>query len=346
VKRITALFIALAVTLVSVSAFAKTSDALIRHVPHDSRILVGLEIPKLKKSFLFSEVLSVLRDQPEGKNILSFILAEDAFDVEKDVDSMLLAFDEAPTSPQASSAPASVVVLQGKLDSKKVLASARKKLGKLKMTKHGSVEVYSGSGIDMAFVDDGTLVLADQGKHAKNTWKAVNDPEKAASANPQIQSLMKLIPGQKGLWVAMETGGLTPTPDSPEMDGAAMTLDVASGVALDFHSKFQKEKDAKAALDQFKQMKSQSGNDPLVAMLGAKPLLDNLDAKLEKKTVLAMTTSMSEAELKSLIARLKAMSQAPPPTTGAPTSGPQSGPTTGKPANTAPTGKGANADFN
>lgn len=339
-KRITTLFITLAVMLVSANAFAKQSDALIRHVPHDSKIIVGMEIPKLKKSFLFSEVLSVLRDKSGGMNVLSFVLDTEGFDVEKDVNSMLVAFDEAPTDPQAAQSPASVVVLQGTLDAKKVIGAAKKKFGGMKKTKKGKIDVYSGSGIDMAFVAKDTLVIADQGKYAAETWSAAGDPKKSASANKDIGALMKLIPSGKGLWVTMETKGMT-APNSPAMDGAAMTLDLISGVALDFRSKFQKEKDAKDALTQFQQMKKQSGSDPLVAMLGAKPLLENLDARVEKKTVLAMKTSMTDAQLKALVVKLKALSKSPPPAMG-PTKGPTSGPTSNPP----PTGQGADADFN
>lgn len=342
-KRI---FILAALTLlIAAPAWAVPSDALIRHVPKSAQLVVGLEVPKLKKSFLFDEVMKVIKDQASGKSILTFVINSKSFDFENDVESMLVAFEKPMTNPNATSAPASAVVLSGKLDAAKVKAAAEKHFGKLKATKKGALEVLSASGLDMAFVDTSTLVIVDQGAFGDATWKAIGDETQSGTKNGELKDMMGLVDTKRGVWVAILTKGAVAAPGAPPMDGAAMALEVGPGVKVDFRSKFEKGEDAKKALTQFQDMKKQSGQDPLIAMLGAKPLMDNLKAGVEKERVLAMSTSMTEAELKAMFTRLKAMNQAPPPMQTPPPTG-----ATGQPApnqsTPQPAGEGVKADFN
>ena len=339
-KTLTALFTVVVLTVMSATAFGATSDTLLKHAPADSQILIGMDVPKVKSSVVFQEVLKLVRAQAGSSPVVQFVLDEDGLDLENDVDSALLAFDRAPVDPQNPQAPDSVVVVTGKFNQAEVEAAAAEKFGKLSAKKVGELEVKASSEIALAFIDQKTLVVAGTDAFAEKAWTAANNPKKSAAANKDVKALMSLANTKLGLWLTMVTKGLA-QPGAPPMDGAAMSGNLAKGVAVAVYTQFGKSDDAKAALAQFEQLKKQSGSDPMLAMFGAKPLIDNLEAKVEKERVLAMTTSMNDAQLRMMIERVKAMNQAPPPV-APPTKGQQSTPK----AQPKPPGTGSNADFN
>ena len=86
-------------------AASQPSDALIGEVPKETKLLVGVDVDKVSKSFLFDELMKLLQEQKLGTSILSFALESGSFDFEKDVDAMLIAFERPMMNPQAKSTP-------------------------------------------------------------------------------------------------------------------------------------------------------------------------------------------------------------------------------------------------
>lgn len=355
-RRFLSIVILLVLTIMSASAAATaTSSSLVRYVPKASKLVFGIEVPKLKTSFMFTEAMSVLRKEAKGKTILTFVLNGKSIDFERNVTSMLVAFESPIMNPQARTMPPSVVVVSGEFDRAAVIADAKKHFGDLAAVKKGELEVHAGKGLEIGFVNDSTLVLVDQGKFADAAWKAAADEAESGAKNANLSEMMGLVDTTEGFWLTVLTKGVKPPaaamaqmPEAPpEMDGAAISLALASGLSATFKSQFVKPADAKRALEQFQALKSGSGDDPLVDMVGAKPLVQNMKGTVENQRVLALTTSMTGKELKTLFDRVKALAEEPPPKIGGKTGAPgeKKGPDAA-PKTPPPTGSGVNADFN
>ncbi len=341
VKIVRVLLVSALLLLVSSStAWAKSSAELIRQVPGSSPLIVGVEMGKVKSTQLFKEGLAFVTRVAKGESLLDFVLSKKAFDFEKDINAVLVAFATAPTNPQAPPPPAMAVV-DGTFDPARVKAAIEARYGKTQSRTVGSMEVMSTAGVEFAFVDATTLVITES-RYAPPTWKAVADENASALKNASIVGLMALTDTTRGIWFAMSTASIATPAGTPQMDGAGISLDLRSGLAVDFRSQFAKAADAVAAKNQADEIKKNT-DDALLEMLGAKPLVENLVATIHNERVVALTTTMKDAEVRVMLQRLKAMNEAPPPV--AP-SGKQPTTTTGaSPAPTQP-GHGTKADFN
>jgi len=279
--------------------------------------------------------------------MLSFALDGAAFDVERDVDSLVLALQNPtvgnPSQPQVQD---SVAVLTGKIGPKKVVAAATKQFGKLAKRKQGKMTIYTADSFEFAFVEPHTLVMVNEGAFAKKVWAAVADAKQSAGANAHVTKLMKSVDTSKGLWVTAWTKGM-PQSRGPKMDGAAVAVDVRSGLNINIKSTMATKKDADTAMQQVEGMKKQGGKNPMILMMGVKPLIDNLTTTRQKKIV-DMKTHMAKSEVAAMVQKLKAMQQQPAPM--GPTKGPKPGVGPVRSGvSTQPTdgaSKGADADFN
>ncbi|HSG70600.1 MAG TPA: hypothetical protein VLA12_09310, partial [Planctomycetaceae bacterium] len=144
---------------ISSTASASTSDGLLKHVPADSQIVIGMDVPKIKDSFVFKEVLQLLQSQSSASPAVQFVIDAGGFDLEKDVNALLMAFDKAPTNPNNPVAPAGVTVLQGKFDRAAVEKAAAAKFGELKPRKVGSLDLKVGKDFSIAFLDANTILV-------------------------------------------------------------------------------------------------------------------------------------------------------------------------------------------
>jgi hypothetical protein len=339
VKPFATILAVLLLVLASSTATAKPAAELMRHVPGVSPVIVGLEMSKINSSYLFKETMAFLKKAAKQDSVLGFVLSKKPFDLETDLDGAVVAFATAPMNPQAPP-PAAMAVITGRFDQERVKTAVAEKYGTLKSRKVGKLEVFSTSGVDFTFVDATTLVIAESG-FAAPTWKAVSDPKSSAAANTEIQGLLKLTDTTRGIWFTMNTKSLPTPTGAAAMDGAGIAVDLRRGLSLDVNSKFAKPEDATKAKEQFDELKKTSAEDSMLDMFGAKPLVGNMVATVKDGRVLNMATAITDAEVRLMVQRIKAMNEQPPPIA------PSGQPTTGGPT-TRPTspGQGADADFN
>jgi hypothetical protein len=120
-----------------------------------------------------------------------------------------------------------------------------------------------------------------------------------------------------------------------------MEMDFASGLDMEMLAQMDSADDANKSVEQMKSMKSQGASNPMVAMLGAKPLLDNLKITSSGSKV-RFNTEMSPKEFDSMVAAITQMAQSQG-MGGAPAAQPSPGKSGSSGTNSS---DGADADFN
>lgn len=315
-------------------AAAKPTAQLLENVPAQSPMIVGLEMSKVKSSHLFKEFMGFLEKSAKKDSVLAFVMSKKPFDMNQDIDSAVVAFSSAPTNP-AQPPPPAMAVISGRFDIERVKKSVTEKYGKLGQRKVGKLDVFTTAGVDFGFLDSNTLIIAESG-FAAPTWKAVTDKKSAASASKEIQQLIAMTDTTRGVWFAVNTKAIPAPAGAPAMDGAGIAMDLRTGLALEFNSKFAKADDAKKAKQQFDEMKQKADEDRMLEMFGAQPLVKNMNAAVRQERMLNMTTSITNAQVKTMVARVKAMNEQPPPVTD----------NSGTGTEPKPTGTGTKADFN
>ncbi len=337
------LFLAATLLFAAPATAASPSDALRKHAPKSAKVLMAVNVPAVRSSFLFQDMLDFIRKQPANQDVLGFVLQSGFVDIEKDVQAMMVATPTAtvPSQPGQPVPKQDVALLvNGKLDMKKAVATAKSKYGKLTETKRGERTIWDTGSFKFTFVDDKTMVLvAASEPYESATWKALDDPKASIASDKAMNSVLKRIKTSAGIWMATTespspSGGMPAAP----VENFAMDLDIAGRMMVNFKSESKDKAGAKQMADQLKALKNESAQSPMVQALGAGPLLANLKVTQNAKRV-DISTRMTESEFKSMFERIKALqggagAPAPPQT----------------PAGSAPTPEkkpqGADADFN
>ena len=334
------LFMVLLVAAPAVSFAAPPSAALLQTVPSESKLVVGVNVPKLRSSFLFAEFLTVLGRLQGDSDILGFILEDAALDLGRDVEAIVLGQPEVSLTP--SGVPSEMVVaVEASFDEEKLLAAARTRFGALKSTRvDDAVTVHDTGAFRFAVVGPRRLVFTTRaGGYDTAVWKTVVDDKSGASFSPKLGPLLKLADTERSLWVVALTGHLR-QPGVPVADSSIMEIGLDDrGLDATIRSAMTTDDGAAKTLEQMQALKVQNAANPLVEMLGAKPLLSNMTTARDGKTVV-LKTSMTEPQLRTMFERLKVMAkqQAAPPAGRAPTTSPAAPPR--------PPEGGVEADFN
>lgn len=333
------LFVLLVFALgIPANAVAATSPELVDKVPAVSPLLVGVDLPKVRDTKLFGEATTFLTKVAPKESLVAFALSNKAFDYATDIDSALVAFQTAPTSPTAA-APPLMAVVSGRFDVARVKSAVTNQYGALKSRKDGAMEIFTAGDVDFAFPNANTLVISDS-KFAAAAWDAVKQPAtKSAKSNRQIGELLSMTDTSKGFWFAVNAKAVPTPAGAPTTDSASIAVDLSSGLAFEAKTKFAKAEDATKALAQFEELKKNQ-DEALINMLGLKPVLEKSVATIQDKHTLTMASSMSEWEVKVMLERIRSMNEAPAPIA------PSKAGTTQQPTTPKTPGEGANADFN
>ncbi len=363
-RLLSTLLIVLAIGAFAPPAFAD-SAALVRYLPKETRVIAGLEVASMKDSFVFTEALTMMRGEAKANTIIGFVLNSEAIGFEKNVTSMVAAF-ERPMVSLGGTPPPGAVILQGTLDEAKIFADARKAFPKLEFVTRGTTKVLAGSGMELGFLNSNTLVISDKGKFADTIWAAVGDKNVSALSNSHTTGLRKLVDTSRGLWVTMDTRGVKPSAEAeaaakqamkqaskekgeeapkldkpPEVDGIALSLSLVEGLALDFKTKFKSGSEAEKARKELQGLRDKQGNEKMVEMVGAKPLVDNLKLEVINSRILSLTTKMTTDELLKMLKRVESLAKDPPKLDKPGEKGENAADGAAP-----PTGQGADADFN
>lgn len=316
-------------------ASAHASEGMVKYLPETTKFVVGFNMDALKPAPIYKQMMGVLKQQPNIANALDFLESAGGFDVEKDIEAVVVGFPE-PVTTQSKSQTLSVVI-RGNFDQEKLLAASTKRFENLQTLspKKGTKHFVQGD-FSFGFVDDDELVMTlGQADYREATWKAVDNSKKAISTNSDVKRVLAQINTKRGIWIV----GLTRTlpQKGPKMNSAGITLDVVKGLKLDMVSNMASKEAAKQAATEMEGLKNQKSS-PMVTMLGAAPLLENLKVNPSKDRV-NVSTSMTQAQFDAFIKQMAATMaqgmQQTQPTPGAT-----------QPAQPTDKKKGVEADFN
>ncbi len=302
---VTALLFVAFFTLIP-SAMAQSAQ-LVDYTPKESKVLIGLNMPALRGTDTFREVMDVVKQSPQIADLINMLQSEADISIEKDIDGVIVAMPEAVQNPNAANANDTITVaLRGRFNQDKIIAALKKRDPKMKVTEtKGKVTTYATKKFTVGFAgkqNDLVLTSGADGFQTK-TWTAVNDAKKSAGSDKTVKKVMNQINTKRGLWLVGITKGMSQ--QGPKMNNAGMTIDIRKGLTIDVIGNMASVKDAKAAAKEFGQLKQQASN-PMVGMLGATPLVTNLKTSQEKSTV-KMNTKMSAKEFKQMRNQIKMM---------------------------------------
>lgn len=347
-RLVSLLFLGIFLVASAPASAASPSADLIRYAPKESKVLIGVNVPAVRGSFLFQDALNFIRSQPANKDVLGFVLQGGFLDVEKDVDGILIATPPAtvPTSPQARLPKQDVaLIVRGKIDEEKVLTAAKEKYGELTTSEVGKLTVHDAGDFKFIVVDSKTLVLiAASTPFEASTMKALVDAKESVQSDAAMKEVVARIKTSAGIWMATTETPQAPGLSVPPMKDMGLAIDIAGGLKVDVRGKATSEEEAKLMAEQMLKIKEANKDSGTVATLGARPLLENLQVK-QSKDRLDIATKMTDAEFKSLIQRLKVLQQAQQGN-GFGGLAPATTPSPQTEGSEAPPKSGADADFN
>jgi hypothetical protein len=335
-KRFTLLLLVF-VSLWAAPAFAGSGD-LIKYTPKSTKLVMGANLDALKPSPLYREMLALVKGRPAFAEFLSFLEVEAGINIEKDVQGVAVAMPEVSMNPaQANAQDTMTLVVSGKFDRKRLLEAVDKKFPGHPITGEGPTARHTLGTVTLAFASDKELVMTvgDQDFQDK-TWNALANKKESASSNKDITTMAGKLNLTRGMWLIGVTGHLPQ--NGPKMNVAGMTVDLASGLKIDLIGTMNGKEDVKKSLADFEMLKKEATN-PMVTMMGAAPLIQNLKTG-SKGLDVTMTTQMNAAQFQNMMGMLMTTLAAgskpiAPPTQPQPEATPQQVPA-----------KGADADFN
>jgi hypothetical protein len=226
------------------------------------------------------------------------------------------------------------VIASGKFDQAQFKAALEKRHPNLQTKKNKKRTIFVTNEFDVGFLSKSkVLFTGGSDSYRKAAW--ATSSKTSLKSNKDITGLMKSIDTQKGLWLTANLKGVPQAPGSPEMNGAAMKLDITKGLEFELVARLKKAEDAAAARTQVDGMKSQAASNPMLAMMGLGPFVTNLNAT-NRKSDLRITSHLNEPELRDLITKVSALAKQQAGAGGMPMQAP--------PASSMPAGP--KADFN
>ena len=332
------LFLALTVAFLipfTSPAHASGSDELVQYLPADAKFVVGFNMDALRPAPIYKQMMAFLKQQPSVAQTLAFLESDAGFDVEKDIESVAVAFPEPVTSTQQQQTLS--VVVHGTFEQEKLIEASKKRFDNLQsqVDKKTKRTHYIKDDFSFGFVGKNELVMTlGDSKFRDATWKAVKNKKSSAASKSDVKRVLGQINTERGVWIVGLTKDLPQR--GPKMNSAGITIDVVRGLDMDMIANMASKEAAKTAATEMEGLKSQK-DSPMVAMLGAAPLLENLKVTPSKSRI-NLSTSMTQAEFDTFITQLAttaaqgAQQTAPPALKGG------AAPTDKK--------KGVDADFN
>lgn len=335
-KKFTLLLL-VSVFLYAAPALAGSGD-LIKYAPKSTKLVMGANLDALKPSPLYRDMLTMIKGRPAFADFLAFLETEAGINIDRDVDGVTVAMPEVSMTPaQANAQDTMTLVVRGKFDRKRILEAINKKFPGHAVTGEGPTARHTLGTVTLAFANDKDLVMSvGDLEFQTKTWTALANSKESASSNKDITTMASKLNLNRGMWLIGVTGQLPQ--NGPKMNIAGMTVDLVSGLKVDLIGTMNSKEDVKKSLEDFELLKKEATN-PMVTMMGAAPLIQNLKTGSKGQDV-TMTTSMNPAQFQNMMGMLTATLSAGSKPLAAPVQAQPEAKTPQVPA------KGADADFN
>ena len=346
IQRITKT-LAIATTVIVATLFATMSTAtaadskgLTKYLSAQNDIVIGLNISSLSSNKYFDKIVEWARTQSEGGDLLEAFEKDSGLDIDKDISAVAIAIRNQQTMNQQQENQEFAMAVSGNFKSKKVLAAIEKQGADVEQKKVAGLTFYKNEDVWLAIPKDGlALMTAGDDAYTKKNIATFGNQKNSISGQKAVKKMLGQVDTSKDIWMAGDTSKMKAQSEGPKPQSLGMELDFSSGLNLGLVAEMKTAKDAKASIEQMDQMKAQGDANPFVAMMGAKPLITNLDAKT-KGTQVRVETKMNQKEFDAMVAALQQLAASQ---MGAGSGGATTPPAKGEPKQD---DDGAEADFN
>lgn len=315
-------FISLLSTVALTSACKKGGAAKddLQLVPKEAEVVFKLNVEKLRAAPAWKTLVEVRDSNPKSKKEYEDFVAKCGLDPFNQISSVFMGL---PQVEQGSGMKEFAVILRGTFNEAKLVecatAEAKKDGRELKTVEHNGKKLYSDSKKEDAFavfLDEKTVALG-----GKEWIKKVVDLAKAdgehAGKNEKIAPLTKKVKSSDAIWFV----GMVPATarDSMKANPAMAwtgsmqaiygSLDLASGLAVDFNVDNADEAAAKEMLAKLTEQLGNVKKMPQVTMAGLSGLFEGI--KLEQKgPTFHATANLTQAQVDDIVNRIKALFKA------------------------------------
>lgn len=296
----------LLVALSSAAALAgDVQKELLDYLPADSRTAGVVDLQKLKQSKYFKDALDAVEKEAGNEDIGKLLQNEGELNLQKDIHFVAMGMPVARV--QGGGTPERVVlVMKGDFERKKINAVLEKELEGFEARKVADgVKGWGKKDLEMALLDDEAFfVVLGPESYRKNAWKVAKGKAASFKKTAKANNLTAHLDTDRAAWFVSR-----PAQSSEGIEAAGIAVGVANGIDLQIVSHTTSADKAAGLIKQLEEAKSADSSKSMAAMFAATPLLTNLDAE-KKGKVAIMTTSMTQAELDSMVAAVKGWVQA------------------------------------
>ncbi len=307
------------------------------YLPGDSRFASHVDVEKLRTSKYFDQVVEYLEGRSgeegsRGARLAGFLTGENGFDIESDLETIAVGL---PVSrfKSPSTVEHGTFVLAGDFEPDTIRSLIREERDDVQSREQAGLELLQTERAEIGFPSSNRLIVAmGPTSYRDGVWKLAAEGGTSFADTGQKQGLFEGIDRSRMVWMVNHLVDEAEQSD-PKVDSAGVSIEIDTGIDLQIVSHITDEAHAENIVEQVEEMKKSGGENPMVAMLGAGPLVDNLAVERDGLTV-ELTTSMNEAELDALVASLRQMvesqSRMSMPSSGAGGDGESSGQSSGE----------------
>ena len=337
-----ALLVLAGLAAVPSTASAQSATDLTKYLSNQNNITVGLNMQGLKKSKYFDDVIEWAKSQAGNAQALADFEKQSGIDLEEDVDTIVVAFRTSNVGSRSRPQQEFAMAVAGDFKNDK-LVEAAKNQSDIETKKHGELTYYTDGNLTMALPKDG-LVLMTTGKDAYQTTNLATfaSQNKSVQESSVMKKMMSAVDTSEDVWMVGDTSSMPSQGPGPQPKSIGMDMNFSSGLILDIVAEMSSAEEAKSSVKQIQTLKKQGGQAQMAAMVGAKPLIDNLTTSRKGSRVIA-NTKMNQKEFDGMVQSVKQLMKQRGGGTGL-TAPPSSG--SGSGSSSSSSQGGADADFN
>lgn len=323
------------------TASAQDAGSLTTYLNAQNDIVMGVNVKALSSNKYYDQLVDWARTESDEGKILRAFEEKSGLDIEKDIHAMAIAFRSNASMQQQQQQREFAMAISGDFDSEKLIAAIKNEDSKIETNKVGGLTFYKSDDVWLAVPKDGlALMTAGDDGYVKKNIATFGNQKNSMKSKSLVKKMLSEVDTDEDIWIAGDMSGVPASGQGPSPNSLGMEMDLESGLAMDMVAQMDSTDDAKKSLEEMKAMKSQGANNPMVAMLGVSPLIENLEISASG-TKVRFNTQMTAKEFDGMVAAIRQLAQSQG-VTGTPAAKP-SGETSGSDSDSS---SGADADFN
>ena len=296
-----------AASLAPAGAAAEDSQGrdLLSYLPADSKFVAKLDVEKLRQSKYFTQAFDYLEENAnDNADLQRFLSSDEGVDLRSDLESVGVALPVSRVAPNRE-LERGVFAMSGTFDAEQIRKLVKEEYEKLESREAHGLTIHRTEKAEFSILNKHRLVVTmGPESYRKGVWKLVAEGGKSFEDTAREKKLLEDLDTSRTLWLVNQPGR-TEGPGS-DVESAAVAVNLDAGVDLQIITRAGSEASAKEMLQQAKAMKKTGASNPMLAMFGATPLLENLELEHKKSSLLA-TTSMNEEQVDYLVDRIRQM---------------------------------------